>query len=64
MKGKKLYRSRNNRWIAGVCGGLEDYTGIDTTIWRLIFAVLLLPGGLPGFVPYVIMWIVVPKAPK
>ena len=45
---KKLYRSRTNRMIAGICGGLEDFTGVDATIWRLIFVLLLLPGGVPG----------------
>ena len=58
---KKLYRSTSNYKIAGVCGGLADYTNIDPTIWRIIFVVLLLPGGLPGFVPYVLLWIIVPK---
>lgn len=61
MKNKKLYRSVTDRKLAGVCGGLADYTGIDVTIWRLIFVLLALPGGAPGILPYVIMWIVVPK---
>ena len=58
---KKLYRSRTNRMIAGICGGLEDFTGVDATIWRLIFVLLLLPGGVPGPLVYIIMWIVIPK---
>jgi phage shock protein C len=61
---KKLYRSRENRWIAGVCGGLAEYFNIDVTIVRLIMVALLLPGGLPGLVPYIIMWIVVPTKEK
>ncbi|HTK39683.1 MAG TPA: PspC domain-containing protein [Patescibacteria group bacterium] len=61
---KKLYRSTTDRKIAGVCGGLADFTGIDATIWRLVFLFLLLPGGLPGFLPYVIMWVVVPLEPR
>jgi phage shock protein PspC (stress-responsive transcriptional regulator) len=60
---KKLYRSRTDRKIAGVCGGLAEYFNIDPTLIRLIFIFLLLPGGLPGFIPYVIMWIIVPEAP-
>ncbi len=63
MRDKKLYRSKTDHKIAGVCGGLAEYTGVDVTIWRLIFALLLLPGGLPGLVPYVIMWIIVPLKP-
>ena len=57
---KKLYRSKTNKKIAGVCGGLAEFFNIDPTIVRVIFVVLLLPGGFPGFVPYVILWIVVP----
>lgn len=64
MATKKLYRSTTNRMVAGVCGGLEEFTGIDVTIWRLIFVILLLPGGLPGFLIYAIMWIVVPISPE
>jgi len=60
---KKLYRSKSNRKIAGVCGGLAEYFGVDATIIRIIAVVLLLPGWLPGFVPYVILWIIVPEEP-
>lgn len=61
---KKLYRSTDQRVIAGVCGGLAEYFGIDVTIVRLIAVALLLPGGLPGLLPYIIMWIVVPRKEK
>jgi phage shock protein C len=60
---KHLYRSRDNRMIAGVCGGLAEYFGIDPVIIRIIAVILLLPGGLPGFLPYVILWIVIPEKP-
>ncbi len=60
---KKLYRSRTDKKIAGVCGGLAEYFNIDATILRIIFIVLLLPGGFPGFIPYVILWIFVPVKP-
>lgn len=63
MNGKKLYRSTTDKKLAGVCGGLEDFTGIDATIWRLLFILLALPGGLPGVIPYLIMWLVVPERP-
>jgi phage shock protein PspC (stress-responsive transcriptional regulator) len=59
--GKVLRRSRNNRWFAGVCGGLAQFFGISSFWFRLLFFILLLPGGLPGIVPYVIMWIVIPS---
>jgi phage shock protein C len=58
----KLRRSRSNRVIAGVCGGLGEFFGISAFWFRLLFLILLLPGGLPGLVPYLILWIVVPKA--
>lgn len=61
---KKLYRSRKDRMIAGVCGGIAEYFNIDPVIVRVIAALLLLPGGLPGFIPYVVMWVIVPEKPK
>ena len=57
---KRLYRSETDKKIAGVCGGLAEYFAIDPTIVRLVFFMLLLPGGLPGLIPYVVLWIVVP----
>lgn len=56
-----LRRSRSNRMIAGVCGGLGDFFGIRPFWFRLLFVILLLPGGFPGLVPYLILWIVIPK---
>ncbi|MBW3568822.1 PspC domain-containing protein [Candidatus Parcubacteria bacterium] len=60
---KRLYRSRDDKVIAGVCGGLGHYFNVDPIIPRIIFVILLLPGGLPGFIPYVILWIIVPQEP-
>jgi len=50
--------------IAGVCGGLAEYFAIDPVIVRLIAVLLLLPGGLPGLLPYIIFWVVVPEKPE
>jgi len=61
---KRLYRSTTDQKIAGVCGGLAEYFKIDPTIVRVVFVILLLPGGFPGFIPYVILWLVVPYKPK
>lgn len=61
---QKLYRSRKDKMIAGVCGGLAEHFGIDPVIVRLIAVVLLLPGGLPGVLPYLILWVLVPLAPE
>jgi phage shock protein C len=62
MQNQRLYRSQNERMLAGVCGGLGKFFGIDPTIMRLIFVVLALMGG-PGLLIYIIMWIVVPEEP-
>lgn len=50
--------------VAGVCGGLAEYFGIDPAIVRIIAFVLLLPGGAPGLLPYIILWIAVPENPE
>lgn len=59
--GNRLRRSRCNRWIAGICGGLGEFFGLSAFWFRLLFFILLLPGGLPGLVPYLILWIIIPK---
>lgn len=61
MTTKNLLR-RQNGIIGGVCGGLGAFFGISPFWFRLIFLLLLLPGGLPGLLPYVILWIVIPRA--
>lgn len=59
---KKLYRSRSDRRIAGVCGGLASYFSIDPTLMRLLFVLgLLFVGGT--FLAYIILMIVVPEEP-
>jgi phage shock protein C len=60
MEEKKLRRSRTHRWIAGICGGLGEFFGLSPAWFRLLFFILLLPGGLPGLVPYLILWIIIP----
>lgn len=61
---KKLYRSSTDKKIAGVCGGLAEYFGISATVVRIIFIILLLPGGFPGLLPYLILWAIVPLRSK
>lgn len=58
---KVLRRSRRNRIIAGVCGGLGEFFGIAPFWFRLGFLIALLPGGIPGILPYVIAWIIIPS---
>ncbi len=56
-----LRRSRRNRVLAGVCGGLAEFFGIGSFWFRLAFFILLIPGGLPGLVPYIALWIIIPS---
>ncbi len=57
---RKLYRSRRNKMIGGVAGGLADYFEIDPTLVRIIFIITLFLGG-SGVLAYIILWIVVPE---
>jgi phage shock protein PspC (stress-responsive transcriptional regulator) len=59
---KKLYRSLEDRKIAGVCGGLGDYFDIDPTIIRLIWLAMIFAVGT-GVLAYIIAWIIVPEKP-
>lgn len=58
---KKLRRSRSNRIIGGVSGGLADFFGIDPIWFRLAFLISLIPGGIPGLLLYFILWIIIPS---
>lgn len=59
---KRLYRSRDERMIGGVCAGLADYFDIDPTWMRIIFIVLLVVAFSTFFV-YIILWIIIPEKP-
>jgi len=56
-----LRRSKSNRMIAGVCGGLSTFFGISSFWFRLAFVIALIPGGVPGIVIYLLMWMIVPS---
>jgi len=55
---KKLYRSKKNRMIAGVCGGLAEYFKVDPVILRVIVVVFL-----PNLFLYLILWVIIPEDP-
>lgn len=57
---KQLYRSKTDRYIAGVCGGLSQYLNTDVVIIRLLFFVALILGG-GGLLAYIVLWIVIPE---
>ena len=56
---KTLRRSRTDKMIAGICGGLGKYFGLDSTILRLVFVLLLIFAGT-GLLAYLVMWLVIP----
>lgn len=59
-----LYRSRKNRMIAGVCGGLADWLAWDPTLVRILYVVVsILSVAFPGILAYIILWILMPEAP-
>jgi phage shock protein PspC (stress-responsive transcriptional regulator) len=58
---KKLIRPKQGRIVAGVCMAFSEYFNVDIVFIRLIWILLLLPGGLPGLFPYLICWIVIPS---
>ncbi len=59
-KGKKLYRSKTDRMIGGVCGGLGEYFDVDPNVIRLLWVVVFLMGG-SGLLIYIILWIILPE---
>lgn len=63
MTDKRLYRSTTDRRVAGVCGGIAEYFGLDATPVRIAyFIALILPGGI-GILPYIVLWMVLPEGP-
>jgi phage shock protein C len=57
-----LQRSRSNRMIAGVCGGLARWLGWDPTVVRILYVLIsILSAAFPGILVYVILWIVMPE---
>lgn len=58
---ERLRRSRSNRMIFGVCGGLSEFFGISSFWFRLAFLLALLPGGVPGLLIYLLFAIIIPS---
>jgi phage shock protein C len=56
-----LRRSKSNRMVAGVCGGLAEFFGVSTFWFRLAFLIALIPGGVPGFLLYLVMMTIIPS---
>ena len=59
---RRLYRSEDDRILAGVCGGLGEHFGIDPVIIRIIMVILVFTGG-PGIILYLLFWLFIPRQP-
>ena len=57
---RAMRRSRHNRMLAGVCGGLAEFFGISAFWFRLGFLIAFIPGGVPGIFLYLLLWLVIP----
>jgi phage shock protein PspC (stress-responsive transcriptional regulator) len=58
---RQLRRSRKNRVLLGVCGGLAEFFGISAFWFRLGFLIAFLPGGVPGLALYLLLWLIIPS---
>ena len=58
---QRLRRSRRNRMIFGVCGGLAELFGISSFWFRLAFLIALIPGGIPGLLIYLLFALIMPR---
>ncbi len=62
---RRLYRSRSDRRLLGVCGGLGVYLEVDSTLVRLFAVVVaVLTGIIPGIIAYLLAWLIVPEEPS
>ncbi len=61
---KRLYRSRKDRMLAGVCGGLGEHTDVDPNIIRLIWVIVTIFSFGIGIIVYLVAWIILPEEPE
>lgn len=60
---KQLRRSRSNRMVAGVVGGLAEYWSVDPTVARVVYVVAsVLSAAFPGLLVYILLWLIIPEA--
>ena len=60
----RLYRSRTNRMIAGVCGGIAQHWNLDPTLVRILYVLIsIFSAAFPGLLLYVILWAIIPEEP-
>ncbi|GFZ39671.1 PspC domain-containing protein [Bacteroides nordii] len=58
---RKLTRSRSDRMLAGVCGGLAQFFGLDVSLVRIAYAILTIFTAFAGVPVYILMWIIIPE---
>jgi phage shock protein PspC (stress-responsive transcriptional regulator) len=59
-----LYRSRRNKMVAGVCGGIAEALGWDVTLVRILYvAISVCSAAFPGTIAYLVLWLVIPESP-
>ena len=63
INNKKLFRSRDNRMLAGVCVGFAEYLNVDVTILRVLLVLITIFGG-SGLLLYFIFWVIIPEEPQ
>ncbi|MBO4906160.1 MAG: PspC domain-containing protein [Bacteroidaceae bacterium] len=61
MVQRRLLRSVNDRWLAGVCGGIADYFGWNSDLLRLVWVVLSVCTAFCGGIVYIVLWILMPR---
>ncbi len=61
MKKDRLTRSRQNKWIAGICGGIAEYFGWDAELLRLIWVILTIGTAFCGGIIYLVLWLIMPQ---
>lgn len=59
----RLRRSREHRIVAGVAGGIAEWSGLPVALVRFLWLLAFLPGGVPGLLAYLICWILIPSEP-
>lgn len=60
MKSKKLVLPKTGKKVGGVAIALANYFEIDVLVIRIVWVLLIIPGGFPGLLPYIIMWLMIP----
>lgn len=60
---RRLTRSRSDRMVAGVCGGVAEYTGLDGNVVRLLAVLVVLFGAFLPVIAYVVAWVLLPEEP-